>query len=239
LTPERGAVARVPGGHHVHPVRGQRHRAVPAAVVAVSFAAEIPDELGHATFLANKVAALGGVPVVVPAPVPQTTEARQMLLNVVSAEDEARRKYAEYAELAGKYDEVGLRNHLEDFADDETGHMEETEKFLRGGVKRPLRSRKSPAGSCATLAGLFTKSGGTAKPWVTTARTYIPRKRLPKMTISRKHARPVLVAGTLLGSLLLRAAAPAHAGPPQDTALASTCIRWPLRWCACPTWLLT
>ncbi len=96
------------------------------------FAAEIPDELGHATFLANKVAALGGVPVVVPAPVPQTTEARQMLLNVVSAEDEARRKYAEYAELAGKYDEVGLRNHLEDFADDETGHMEETEKFLRG-----------------------------------------------------------------------------------------------------------
>ena len=96
------------------------------------FAQEIPDELGHAQYLANKVAAMGGIPVVEPAPVPQTTDARQMLLNVVEAEDLARRKYAEYSELAGKYDEVGLRNHLEDFADDETEHMEETEKHLRG-----------------------------------------------------------------------------------------------------------
>ena len=96
------------------------------------FASEIPDELAHAQFLANKVAALGGVPVVTAAPVPQTTEAKQMLLNVVEAEDLARRKYAEYSELADKYHEVGLRNHLEDFADDETSHMEETEKHLRG-----------------------------------------------------------------------------------------------------------
>jgi bacterioferritin len=96
------------------------------------FAAEIPDELGHAQYLANKVAAIGGVPTVTPAPVPQTTDAKQMLLNVVEAENLARRKYAEYAEVADKHNDVGLRNHLEDFADDETGHMEETEKHLRG-----------------------------------------------------------------------------------------------------------
>jgi bacterioferritin len=96
------------------------------------FAAEIPDELTHAQYLANKVAALGGVPTVTPAPVPQTTDAKTMLQNVVAAEDEARRKYAEYSELADKHGDVGLRNHLEDFADDETHHMEETEKHLRG-----------------------------------------------------------------------------------------------------------
>jgi bacterioferritin len=96
------------------------------------FSQEIPDELGHAQYLANKVAALGGVPTVTPAPVPQTTDAKEMLQNVVQAEDLARHKYAEYSELADKHGDVGLRNHLEDFADDETHHMEETEKQLRG-----------------------------------------------------------------------------------------------------------
>jgi bacterioferritin len=96
------------------------------------FRNEITDELMHAQYLADKVAALGGVPVVAPAPVPQTTDAKEMLQNVVVAEDLARRKYAEYSELADKHGDVGLRNHLEDFADDETHHMEETEKHLRG-----------------------------------------------------------------------------------------------------------
>ena len=96
------------------------------------FRNEITDELGHAQYLADKVAALGGVPTVTPAPVPQTTDAKEMLQNVVAAEDEARRKYAQYSELADKHGDVGPRNHLEDFADDETHHMEETEKHLRG-----------------------------------------------------------------------------------------------------------
>ncbi|MGE3176820.1 MAG: ferritin-like domain-containing protein, partial [Vicinamibacterales bacterium] len=39
------------------------------------FAAEIPEELGHAAMLADKIAALGGTPAAEPAPVPVVGDA--------------------------------------------------------------------------------------------------------------------------------------------------------------------
>lgn len=96
------------------------------------FTAEIPDETGHAQYLADKIAALGGVPTVEPEPVPQETDARKMLENIVEAETISRNNYSARAKQADELGEVGLANRLEDMADDESGHLDETEKILRG-----------------------------------------------------------------------------------------------------------
>src|SRR5271166_3705358 len=43
------------------------------------FQAEIGDEQGHAQFLADKIAALGGEPITAPRPVPHADQPREML----------------------------------------------------------------------------------------------------------------------------------------------------------------
>lgn len=96
------------------------------------FEAEIPDETMHAKYLADKIAALGGVPTVVPEAVPQETDAKKMLENIVEAERTARNNYSVRAKQADELGEVGLANRLEDMADDESGHLDETIKILRG-----------------------------------------------------------------------------------------------------------
>lgn len=96
------------------------------------FTAEIPDELAHAQFLADKVASLGGQPTTVARAVPAATTAKQMLENVLAAEKQAIADYKARAEQAAAYGDKGLATHLETIVEDETGHYEETEKILRG-----------------------------------------------------------------------------------------------------------
>ncbi|HEX8552823.1 MAG TPA: ferritin-like domain-containing protein [Abditibacteriaceae bacterium] len=96
------------------------------------FEAEIPDETMHAKYLADKISALGGIPTVTPEAVPQETEAKKMLENIVEAERTARNNYSTRAKQADELGEVGLANRLEDMADDESGHLDETIKILRG-----------------------------------------------------------------------------------------------------------
>ena len=96
------------------------------------FAAEIPEELGHAQFLADKIASLGGRPVTEPRNVPATTSPREMLANVLAAEKQAIADYKQRAEQAQEYGDKGLAAHLETIVEDETSHYEETEKILRG-----------------------------------------------------------------------------------------------------------
>lgn len=96
------------------------------------FTAEIPDELAHAQFLADKVASLGGEPTTVARMVPKAATAKQMLENVLAAEQKAMADYKVRAEQAAAYGDKGLATHLETIVEDETGHYEETEKILRG-----------------------------------------------------------------------------------------------------------
>ena len=96
------------------------------------FSNEIPDETRHAQYLADKIAAFGGVPTVTPAPVPRETDTRRMLENIVENERTARDNYSVRAAQAGALGEIGLANHLEDFADEESHHLDETLKILRG-----------------------------------------------------------------------------------------------------------
>ncbi|MGQ9888392.1 MAG: ferritin-like domain-containing protein [Aggregatilineales bacterium] len=92
--------------------------------------AEIPDELAHAQFLADKIVALGGVPVTTPVAVPAANSPREMLEAILAAEKTAIAGYTERAEQARAAGEIGLSVHLEDMVLDETGHYEETKKLL-------------------------------------------------------------------------------------------------------------
>jgi bacterioferritin len=96
------------------------------------FAAEVPEELAHAQFLADKIASLGGTPTTEPRPVPKARDAKRMLENVLAAERQAIADYEARAEQAAAFGDKGLATHLETIVEDETSHFEETEKILRG-----------------------------------------------------------------------------------------------------------
>jgi bacterioferritin len=96
------------------------------------FEGEIPEELAHAQFLAEKISSYGGTPTVTPRPVPQATDAKGMLENVLAAERQAIKDYKLRAEQAAECGDKGLATHLETIVEDETTHYEETEKILRG-----------------------------------------------------------------------------------------------------------
>jgi bacterioferritin len=95
------------------------------------FLAEVPDEQGHAQFLANKIVALGGHPTTTPNPVAAANTNHEMLEAVLEAERRAVAGYSQRAEEAGEFGDVGLKVQLEDMVRDETDHKEETERILR------------------------------------------------------------------------------------------------------------
>jgi bacterioferritin len=96
------------------------------------FRNEVTDELSHAHFLADKIAALGGEPTTVVPPVEVATDAREMLQKVVEAEREDIAVYTRRAEEAGEAGDIGLKVQLENIVLDETRHMEEIQKILSG-----------------------------------------------------------------------------------------------------------
>lgn len=96
------------------------------------FQSEIPDETGHAQFLADKIASLGGQPTTTPSAVPPASDPKAMLENIVKAEKEAMQGYKERSEQAKEFGDIALSTHLETMIEDETGHFEETMKILRG-----------------------------------------------------------------------------------------------------------
>jgi bacterioferritin len=95
------------------------------------FLTEVPDEQGHAQFLANKIVALGGEPTTEPRPVPKAETNHDMLEAVLVAERRAVADYTQRAKDAEAFGDKGLAVQLEDMVRDESGHAEETERILR------------------------------------------------------------------------------------------------------------
>lgn len=93
---------------------------------------EITDELGHAQFLADKIVALGGEPVVEPKPFEKVTDVRKMLEMDIALERQDIANYKKRAEDADIFGDIGLKVKLEEIAADETNHAEELERILRG-----------------------------------------------------------------------------------------------------------
>jgi bacterioferritin len=96
------------------------------------FQAEIPDEQGHAQFLADKIANLGAEPTTSPRLVPDADEPKEMLENALAAEKQAICDYEKRICQAEALGEVGLKVNLESQVSDETRHKEEIERILVG-----------------------------------------------------------------------------------------------------------
>lgn len=94
------------------------------------FQGEIADELGHAQFLANKIAALGGIPTTQPDQVKIGSTNRELLEFVLEAETRAIQNYTERVSQAEAVGDIGLKVQLEDQIRDETSHREETMRLL-------------------------------------------------------------------------------------------------------------
>src|SRR5690606_37776422 len=99
--------------------------------LAEFFLQEVPDEQGHAQFLASKITALGGTPTTVPQPVAEADGNKALLEAVLKAEHKAIEGYKERAKQADEFGDKGLAVQLEDMVRDETEHAEETERILR------------------------------------------------------------------------------------------------------------
>jgi len=100
--------------------------------LAKFFLAEVADEQQHAQFLADKIITLGGEPTTSASDVPVVSTNREMLVEVMKAEERAVASYTERAEQAADLGYKSLALDLEDMIRDETNHKEEVEKILAG-----------------------------------------------------------------------------------------------------------
>ncbi len=95
------------------------------------FLAEVPDEQGHAQFLANKIVALGGEPTTNAREYRVAKNDREMVESVRMAERRAVTDYTLRARQADEFGDKGLAVQLENIVVDETNHLEESERLLR------------------------------------------------------------------------------------------------------------
>ena len=95
------------------------------------FESEIPDELGHAAFLADKIVALGGTPTTRVAEVPQARDTREMLQNALRAEEETIERYTRRLRQAEDSGEIAIKVELENLIVDESGHRDDLRRMLQ------------------------------------------------------------------------------------------------------------
>jgi len=96
------------------------------------FQAEVADEQGHAQFLSDKIAAMGGEPTTQPRPVPSADQPHEMLGQALTAEKQAIADYTVRIRQAEALGEIGLKVNLENQLADESRHKEEIERILEG-----------------------------------------------------------------------------------------------------------
>jgi bacterioferritin len=94
------------------------------------FANEIPEELLHAQILADKISALGGIPIAEAAPVRVVPDAKQMLQAALEAEVATIDRYVRRRSQAEAAKEYGLAAQFDDIIADETHHRDELRQML-------------------------------------------------------------------------------------------------------------
>jgi bacterioferritin len=94
------------------------------------FANEIPEELGHAQILADKISALGGTPAATAAPVRVVADAKAMLEAALEAEVETLARYVKRREEAEACGEHGLAAEFDQIIADESKHRDELRQML-------------------------------------------------------------------------------------------------------------
>lgn len=94
------------------------------------FEGEVPDEMGHAAFLADKIVALGGIPTTTAAAVPMAKGAREMLENALQAEMDTIERYTRRIQQAEALGELSIKVQLENLVVDESNHRDDIRRML-------------------------------------------------------------------------------------------------------------
>ena len=95
------------------------------------FEGEIPDELAHAAFLADKIVALGGTPTTRVPEVPVTNDNQEMLQNALAAEVDTIARYTRRIDQADAAGEISVKVQLEDLIVDESRHRDDIRRMLK------------------------------------------------------------------------------------------------------------
>lgn len=95
------------------------------------FEAEIPDELAHAAFLADKIVALGGTPATEVPPISLAADNREMLEKSLDAEIATIERYTKRIDQAEKAGEIAVKIQLEDLVVDESRHRDDMRRMLK------------------------------------------------------------------------------------------------------------
>ncbi len=93
---------------------------------------EARQELEHVAFLCDQIVALGGIPKLAPARHDDSRDLKQMLESDLDSERQAVLDYRERSKQADVAGELGLKVELERILSEETNHMRDLERILRG-----------------------------------------------------------------------------------------------------------
>lgn len=93
---------------------------------------EIPDELGHATYLTDVISDLGGEPVTEPRPWEKIADLKPMLEMDLRMELGDVQNYTKHSKLAEELGLTELKVKLEEMAADESRHARELNRILKG-----------------------------------------------------------------------------------------------------------
>jgi bacterioferritin len=96
------------------------------------FEEEIQDETGHARYLSDVIADLGGEPTTEPKSFEKPEKIKDMLELDMRMEHEDVANYMKHAALAEKQGLVELKMKLEEIAADEAGHARGLQRLLKG-----------------------------------------------------------------------------------------------------------
>ncbi len=94
------------------------------------FLDEVNDELEHAKYLSHKISALGGTPSIKPRTFKITEDVKEMVEELLKAEEDTIERYKRHSELAEKLGYVDIKVQLENIILDEAKHRDELKKIL-------------------------------------------------------------------------------------------------------------
>jgi len=98
--------------------------------VRTMYLAEVTDEVGHAQYLANLLAALGATPVLQPQLPTLPTDPREMLTRDIAEERQDVGNYVALASLAEHHNLYALKMAMEQQAADEDEHRQTMQRLL-------------------------------------------------------------------------------------------------------------
>ena len=93
---------------------------------------EIPDEIGHAKYLTDVIADLGGEPTTSPRTFEKPNDIKQMVELDLKMEQEDVKNYTAHSKLAEELGNTELKVKLEEMAADESAHARDLRRILRG-----------------------------------------------------------------------------------------------------------